>query len=55
VMYDAKELRAALEGAAKRASLVTRYRPFILAIVVLGFAAVALTLYATRRRTAPAR
>jgi protein SCO1 len=55
VMYDAPVLRAALEDAAEHASLVTRYRPVILAVVVLGFAAVAWSLYVTRRRTAPAR
>jgi protein SCO1/2 len=55
VMFTADELRGALEDAAENASLVTRYRPFILAVVLLGFVSVALTLYVTRRRAAPTR
>lgn len=50
VAFDAGEVRAALEDASRRASLVARYRPFILLAAVMGFAAVAWSLYATRRR-----
>jgi protein SCO1/2 len=54
VMYDAKDLRAALEEASEQASLVTRFRPFIVLAALLGLFAIAWVLFATRRRSAPA-
>ncbi|MCI0453017.1 MAG: SCO family protein [Candidatus Latescibacteria bacterium] len=50
VMYETDDVRAALEDASNRASLVTRFRPVILLVVALGLVAVGWTLYATRRR-----
>jgi len=50
VTYDAKEVRAALDHSARRSSLVTRFRPFILLVAVAGLLAVAWALFLTRRR-----
>jgi protein SCO1/2 len=51
IMYDAKEVRAALEHSAHRASLITRFRPFILLVAVAGALAVLWALFVTRRRS----
>jgi cytochrome oxidase Cu insertion factor (SCO1/SenC/PrrC family) len=48
VMYDADDVRAALEDASERASLVRRYRPLLVVIVALGLGAVGWALYVTR-------
>lgn len=54
VGYDAEEVRAALEHSARRSSLVTRFRPFILFVALAGVLAVAWALFVTRRRNASA-
>ena len=50
VMFESAELNAALEGASRQASLVTRFRPFLLMVSATGALAVLCVLYATRRR-----
>jgi protein SCO1/2 len=50
VMFEADEMRAALEGASRDASLVRRFRPFLLLVSATGALAVLCVLYVTRRR-----
>ncbi len=50
VVFEAGDVRAALEGASKDASLITRFRPFILLVMVMGVLAVVWALHSTRRR-----
>jgi protein SCO1/2 len=53
VAYDAEEIRAALNHSARRSSLVTRFRPFILLVALGGVLTVAWALFLTRRRRGP--
>lgn len=50
VMFESAELNAAMEAAARKASLVTRFRPVLLAVSATGALAVLCVLYVTRRR-----
>ncbi len=51
VMFESADLNAALEAASRKASLVTRFRPLLLLVSVMGAVATLWTLYATRRRS----
>jgi protein SCO1/2 len=50
VGYDAEEVGAALQHAARRSSLVVRFRPFILLVALAALLAIAWALFVTRRR-----
>lgn len=54
VMYESAVVQAALEDASRNASLIRRFRPFIVFVMVMSVFAVAWALYATRRRGQPA-
>ncbi len=51
VMFEADDVLAALEDASYQASLVTRFRPLLLVIALLGVVAVGFALYVTRGAT----
>ncbi len=50
VMFEAEDLRAALEDASEQASLIKRFQPYIVMISVVAAAAVAGILFITRKR-----
>jgi hypothetical protein len=54
VTYDAKEMHLALERATRESGLVRHYRPYIALAAALGISVIALALFATRRKPAPA-
>ncbi|HEU4930100.1 MAG TPA: SCO family protein [Candidatus Krumholzibacteria bacterium] len=50
VMFEAADLRTALEDASTQASLVRRFRPYIVLVSVMAVGAVVWVLLATRKR-----
>jgi len=50
VMFEAEDLRAALEDASEQASLIKRFQPYIVMISVVAAVAVAGILFVTRKR-----
>jgi len=50
VTYEADALRSALERAVKETSMVRHYRPYIIAVAILAWASVMITLYSTRKK-----
>lgn len=54
VSYDANELRSRLEEAAREASLVRHYRPYILLFGVVALLSLLVVLFVTRRKAQPA-
>jgi protein SCO1/2 len=50
VTYETDALRSALERAVTETSMVRHYRPYIIAVAILAWASVMITLYSTRKK-----